>query len=87
MHLVESCEFLNSSYEIDIIFDGDQELQMKTISNNNLLDIIQDVESFMQKHKSGKPKVLCARFFIDDQIVDIKQKITETLKARRKIGQ
>jgi len=73
-------------YEVDVIFDGDQELRMKTIYNDDFVVLIEDLEIFIEKHKSSKPEVLCARLFLDNQIIDIKQKIIETIKARRSYG-
>ena len=74
-------------YEVDIIFDGNTNLKMRTVHNKNFIVLIEDVEKFIKKHEFHKPVVLCARFFLDNQIIDIKQKIIETLKARRNFGQ
>ena len=50
-------------YEVDIIFDGNTNLKMRTVHNKNFIVLIDDVEKFIKKHELHKPVVLCARFF------------------------
>lgn len=81
-----SAELIMDVYEVDVIFDAKEGMQMKTLSHSNFVGIIEDTERFLKKFDLNSPEVLSARFFTQDGIVEIKQKVIETIKARRKNG-
>lgn len=83
-----SSELKIDVYEVDVIIKKKYKLklEMKTLRHNNFVGIIEDVERYFKKNKTDEPEILGARFFTEDGICNIKQKVIETIKARRNYG-
>jgi|AACY02.1.fsa_nt_gi hypothetical protein len=86
-----SSEFKIDVYEVDVILNKKNKslawkLEMETLRHNNFVGIIEDVEKYFKKNKTDEPEILGARFFTEDGICNIKQKVIETIKARRNYG-
>ena len=70
-------------YKIDIIFDGDDDKQLKTVTSSSFLDVIKKTEEFFNMHLNSSPEILSATIQDGKDTHDIKLKIIHTLNERR----
>ena len=74
---------VNSFYMADIIFDGsDGEMHGVNIFGDNFIELIEKIEA--KEKEVGGIEIWSALFIYGEETSQIKMKVYETLKARKK---
>ena len=74
---------VNSFYMADVIFDGsDGEMHGVNVFGDNFIDLIEKIEE--KQKEVGEIEIWSALFIYGGETSQIKMKVYETLKARKK---